>query len=332
MVGFGNVASWAYFPRIRQRPELVLRYVYDYDVKLAQEVANTFGGKVGKSLDEVIYDREVDAVFICTPPAFHHQAIKKAIDAGKHILCEKPLCDTIESSEDIWNAVRNTDLVHMVHFTLRFKPAVRFLLEIINSGMIGRVCHVTGFYIQSGWFYEDGTPSKTRTDAKDWQYQQGGGVLNDLSPHVIDLSRICFGEIVKVNGNCSSLRTDDKAATDDVCVFDLETETGALVQWTVSRWGFADKDNLSLEIHGTKGKIIFTPTDIRVCTKDNLKERSLLVPTDQQGDFIDTFYNSVMNQEGITNLPTFEDGYVASKIAHYIRANVTVTLVENEVT
>lgn len=324
MIGLGNVAKWAYLPKIAQSSEFVLKSVYDCNESATKEIAESFNSKACSSVDELINDSSIDAVLICTPPTFHHDAIEKAVAANKHILCEKPMCDSFENSKNVWDIIQNKDIVHMIHFSLRFKPMIQFLIDIIHSGTIGRICHVHGSYVQAGWFSEDGTPSKKRNDASDWQYEDGGGVLRDLSPHVIDLSRVCFGEITKVNGNCSSLRTDNKNITSDVCVFDLEATNGALIQWTISRWGVMEigqQDNISLEVNGTKGRITLSNNNIKISTIDNSRERNLLVPSHYNTNFIDRFYQSIINNKKNEFFPTFKDGYMASQIAHHIHNN-----------
>ena len=129
----------------------------------------------------------------CGPNAVHAEPSIAAAEAGKHVLCEKPLGRDAAESYEIWQRVAATGVKHMCAFNYRFVPAVRLAREMIEAGELGEITHFRGAYLQD-W---------GATDAEIWRFDKdaaGSGALGDLGAHVIDLARYLVGEIATVVG------------------------------------------------------------------------------------------------------------------------------------
>jgi predicted dehydrogenase len=248
---------------------------------------------------------EMEAVFVCTPPQAHCEAALAALEAGKHVLCEKPLASSLGEARCMWEAARQTSAVHMVNFSYRFRPEIAFLAKVIHSGLLGRIYHVWGTLSQGEWFTEDGKPAQVRCDATAWRFRPGGGVVLDLIPHLIDLGRFCFGEIEEIQAWTKTFRPAPTLA-EDACGFSLAFKGGPTAHLLVSRWATGHKERLFLEVSGSKGSLVLDQQTLKVWTRDEPRWRTLLIPRPTGGSFLDVFHSAIAGASG--EIPTFWDG------------------------
>ena len=128
------------------------------------------------------------------PNSLHAEPTVAAAEAGKHVVCEKPLGRDADESFDIWQRVAATGVKHLCAFNYRFVPAVRLAREMIEAGELGEIRHFRGRYLQD--WADDATLDT-------WRFQPdeaGSGALGDIGTHVIDLGRFLNGEITSVSG------------------------------------------------------------------------------------------------------------------------------------
>jgi predicted dehydrogenase len=305
LIGAGNIARWAYVPRFQRKFPFHLAAVFDVNAAGAKEVAAATGAKACASLDELLRQPEVEAVFICTPAAFHGEAAVAAFAAGKHVLCEKPMAATLDEARRMTAAAQQSGRAHMVHFSYRFRPEFQFLAQLLQSGVIGRVYHVTGTFSQGRWFNENSEPSHERPDATPWKLGPDGGVAEDLGPHLVDLCRSCFGELTEVAAWKRSFRPGP-FVSDDACGLSLGFAGGTVAQVITSRLATGFKEHTSLEFSGSHGAIQFEHGEIKLWTRGEPRWRTLLIPPQLGRDFLDAFHAAITNRG--TTVPDFHDG------------------------
>lgn len=299
------MVRWAYLPRLQRGSPFRLVAVHDLDRNAARQIADPQGARVHSSLAAFLRDEEVEAVFICTPPQAHCEAVLAALEAGKHVLCEKPLASTFEEARSMWEAARQAGTVNMINFSYRFRPEIAFLAELIHSGILGDLYQVDGTLSQGGWFTEGGMPAQVRCDATAWRFRPGGGVVLDLVPHLIDLCRFCFGEIEQVQAWTKTFRPGP-IATEDGCGFSLAFKHGPMAHLLASRWATGYKERTFFEISGSKGAMVLDQETLKLWTHDEPRWRTLLVPRRRGEGFLAAFHAAIAGKaEGI---PTFWDG------------------------
>ena len=145
--------------------------------------------------DDIINDPTIDAVDICTPNIYHYSTVKKALLAGKHVYCEKPLTVTYKEAEELAELAKEKKLCAMMVFNNRFLSAVMRAKEIVENGEIGTVLSFEGKYLHSS--------AADATKNAGWKQNRdicGGGVLFDLGSHIIDLIYYICGEFDSVIG------------------------------------------------------------------------------------------------------------------------------------
>ncbi len=195
------------------------------------------------------------------PNDAHAEPCIVAAQAGKHILCEKPLARTAEEAKSMLDAVNKAGVKHMVAFNYRFVPAIRQMRMLIESGALGRIYHFRAVYLQEWIMPHYNMPMIWRLEKK----VSGSGALGDLGAHIIDLGRYLVGEMKSVSAMTKTFITDrpwadgtmGKVDVDDAFAAVVEFENGALGTVEATRFAAGRKNGNVIEINGEKGTLRF---------------------------------------------------------------------------
>jgi predicted dehydrogenase len=196
----------------------------------------------------LVSDERVQLFDNSGPNNLHAEPTIAAAEAGKHVICEKPLGRDAAESYETWQRVEAAGVKHMCAFNYRFVPAVRLAREIIESGDLGEITHFRGTYLQE-W---------GATDDALWRFDKeaaGSGALGDLGAHVIDLSRYLVGEIETVAALTATFQPGRDV--DDAVEAVVGFEGGAVGTIEASRFAAGRKNAFRWEINGSKGSIAF---------------------------------------------------------------------------
>ena len=231
---------------------------------------------------EVLERKDIDVVDICTPGDSHMEIAMMAAEAGKAILCEKPLANSVAEAERMLAAVKRSGVVHMLCHNYRRCPAVALAKQIIDEGQLGELRHYRGTYLQD-WLVDPEFPRVWRLV----KARAGSGSLGDILSHTMDLSRYLVGEPSEV---CASLTTfvperplpDDPSRRGAVDVDDaaqalVKFERGAVGYYEGSRFAPGRKNYNRFEINGAKGSLVW---DL-----ERLNELELYVESGPQSGF-----------------------------------------------
>jgi predicted dehydrogenase len=196
----------------------------------------------------LIADDRVELFDNAGPNNLHAEPTIAAAEAGKHVICEKPLGRDAAESYETWQRVKATGVKHMCAFNYRFVPAIRLARQIIDSGELGDIQHFRGAYLQ-----EWGT-----TEGDIWRFQKdvaGSGALGDLGAHVIDLARYLVGEIAAVSALTATFQPGRDV--DDAVEAAVAFSSGAVGTIEASRFCQGRKNHFTWEINGSKGSLGF---------------------------------------------------------------------------
>jgi predicted dehydrogenase len=235
------------------RPELVAIAGRDADAVADAARRYGFAGAV-TDWGELVRDERVELFDNSGPNGLHGEPTIAAAEAGKHVICEKPLGRDARESYDIWQRVAASGVTHMCGFNYRFVPAVRLVREMIVAGELGEIRHFRARYLQS-W--------GTGADAMSWRFdraQAGSGALGDLGAHIIDLARYLVGELTAVSGVTRTFvpeRSGHVVDVDDAFQAVVEFEGRATGTLEASRLCHGRLNHLALEINGSRGSVSF---------------------------------------------------------------------------
>ncbi len=182
------------------------------------------------------------------PNNLHAEPTIAAAEAGKHVICEKPLGRDAAESYETWQRVQATGVKHMCAFNYRFVPAVRLARQMIEAGELGEIQHFRGAYLQE-W---------GSTEGDIWRFQKefaGSGALGDLGAHVVDLARYLVGEIEATSAMTQTFV--EGRDVDDAVESAVRFENGAVGTIEASRFCPGRKNSFTWEINGSKGSLTF---------------------------------------------------------------------------
>ena len=224
------------------------------------------------SHEELLADERVDVVHLTTPNHLHHSQVKQALEAGKHVVCEKPLAMTSEQSAELLELAEQSGLVHCTNFNIRFYPQVQQARALVQSGAVGAVWNVHGGYLQD-WLL---LPT-------DWNWRlepEKGGELRavgDIGSHWLDLLQFVtgmrveslladlattipvrrrpVGEVETFAAAADVEREDAEMRTEDLAHILLRFEGDTRGSLVVSQVSAGRKNSLRFEVDGSKGAL-----------------------------------------------------------------------------
>lgn len=212
---------------------------------------------------EVIARDDIQIVDICAPGWMHAEIAIAALAAGKHVLVEKPLANTLAEAEAMAEAARSArgrGVQSMIGFNYRRVPALALARELIAEGRLGTVRHVRAAYLQD-WLVDPESPMTWRLNKE----TAGSGALGDIASHAIDQVLFLLGDqVTEVSGRLHTFTTSrpgpdgpEEVTVDDAAWATLALASGAIASVEVSRVASGQKNALKLEIYGSKGSILF---------------------------------------------------------------------------
>jgi predicted dehydrogenase len=227
----------------------------------ARAAAERFGwDSVETDWRAVVARDDVDLVDVCTPGASHAPIALAALAAGKHVLCEKPLANTVAEARDMAAAARSAGVRAMVGFNYRRVPAVAYARQLVAASRIGTVRQVRSVYLQD-WLVDPEFPLTWRLRAE----EAGSGALGDLGAHIVDLTQFVTGQ--RLTGVSGLLETfvrerprlsgdgTGPVTVDDAALFLGRFEGGATASYEATRFATGRKNVLRVEVNGSAGSL-----------------------------------------------------------------------------
>jgi predicted dehydrogenase len=292
---------------------------------------------------------DIQLIDVSTPGDSHYDVVLAALAAGKHVLCEKPLANTLDQAREMLAAAKKAGVINMVNFNYRRVPAVVLAKRLIEEGRIGEIRHFRAVYLQD-WILDPQFPLVWRLQ-KD---KAGSGALGDIAAHIVDLSHYLVGDIAKVTGSLDTFIKErpvedssgggagleatkgaemGQVTVDDSAHFIAKFVSGATGTFEVTRLAAGRRNHNSFEINGSKGSIVFDLerlNELEVYFTDDAADvqgfRKILV-TDGPHPYVGawwpgghiigwehTFTHTVKDlmdaiKSGVNPTPSFEDGF-----------------------
>lgn len=225
-----------------------------------------------RDYDRMLAEADLDAVIIATPSQTHSSLVRKALEHGLHVFCEKPLCLNYGESKELASLAHDKKLVNQVGYHYRYVGAFQEMKRIVESGALGQISHVLA---------EAYGPVILRTKGRTWRTvrAEGGGCLYDYAAHPIDLLIWCFGEPDSVSGTImNSIFSSD---TDDEVYSTLMWEKSGLSAHLSVNWSDESfrKMSTKITVTGTNGRLSADRQEIQLY----LREQTTSLPGYRKG-------------------------------------------------
>lgn len=243
-VGGGGSAHIGYFRAIEG---CEVKKVFDIKDQSLERVYKTYGVEGTKNLDDILKDKEISVISVCVPDMFHADYCIKALDAGKHVICEKPLSNTIEDCNKIAEKVKKAGLVFAVQHQMRFLQWTKLARKLMDSGELGKIFAVEADYIHD--------MTKRATTFDDWRMKKETtqNPVTGGASHSIDMMRYLIGEVDEVFAYANHIAFPDYPVEDCVMIL-LKFKNGVLGRNMVVI-GCKRPIDFPLAVMGTKGTL-----------------------------------------------------------------------------
>jgi len=337
-------------------PTPVMRVLCGRDEAAVREAADSLGWE-GYETDywRMLERDDVGLVDISSSGDTHHEFARAALEAGKHVLCEKPLANTLSEARELAEAARRAGTVSMVCHNYRRVPAVQLAKRLIDEGRLGEIRQWRAVYLQD-WLLDPEAPMTWRLRKE----TAGAGPLADLGSHLVDLAHFLIGPIAEVTGTAETfikerpLEGTDSANPEmgrvtvhDAAAFLARFACGAMGTFETSPLVPGRKAYESFEINGSKGSLVFDlerMNELRAFFVDDEPPgasgfRTVIVTEPEHpymkgwwppGHIIGyehTFVHTVKDllegiKTGSSPAPTFEDGYRCGAVLDAVERSV----------
>jgi scyllo-inositol 2-dehydrogenase (NADP+) len=252
LIGFGLSGRYLQAPFFIENPNFLLKTI----VTNSQNPTHIFPSVTWKtSFEEVIADKSIDLVSICTPSATHFEYAQKALLAGKHVLVEKPMTATSAQAEELINIAKKQGKILTIYQNRRFDSDFKTVKKIVENGFLGEIHTFEAHYNRY----------KPVLNPKRWKEvaSPANGILYDLGAHIIDQTLVLFGLPKSVSGEVFTQR--EGSEIDDA--FDIRLDYDKL-RVTLKSSLLIREDTPRYIIHGNQGSFIKYGID---CQEDHLK-------------------------------------------------------------
>lgn len=249
-----------------------LKVICGRDRKAVEAAARQLGWEEAETDWRRVVERsDIDVVDVATPGHMHHSMVVTAAEAGKDIICEKPLANTLAEAKDMLRAVEKAGVKHMLMHNYRKIPAIAFAKKLIADGKLGDIYHYHGAYLQD-WIMDPNFPLVWRLEKK----YAGSGALGDIGSHAIDFAQYLNGPIAAVTSQMTTFikqrplvgagagawgakgaRGKGKVTVDDDANFLAHFKNGSVGVFESSRFCGGRRNYNTFQVYGSKGSLAF---------------------------------------------------------------------------
>lgn len=314
--------------------------VVNPNTKSAEEFAKSYGiKKYSGSFSDLLSD-EVTSVHVCTPAALHYEEVKALIEAGKNVLCEKPLCLSYSEAKELSELAAKCGVITAVDLNVRYNPACMEASKMVKSDDFGKLMLCHGEYLQEfellptayTWRYDEKKAGKMRA-------------VTEIGTHLVDLiyfitgqkiSRLsaCFNRIQKdrvikdgMMYDANSETGDEfKVDSEDSALITFQFENGVFGSFVLSEVSSGHMNTIKVEVAGSKKNVSWDSIE---ATKLSFASKGCPVNTinfafgnngfnDTVIELVKDYYNLVDKKEASNVLPTFEDGAYLARVCEAI--------------
>jgi predicted dehydrogenase len=338
-VGIIGTSWWAdlmFLPSLKSHPSTEIVAICGRNRDRGEEMAKKYDiSNVFTDYRHLIEKANADAIVVATPDDLHFPMTMDALDAGLHVLCEKPLALNSDQAREMYEKAKATQVKHMVLFTWRWQPHFQYLKQLIDEGYIGR-CYHAHFRFLSGY---------GRQPEYGWRFdgQRAKGIVGDLGAHMIDFARWYIGDVIKVSAQLGTYvdrpgvdgRPPVPANDAAVIMLQFDNQVQAMIQVSAVAHQADRGVEINVQLHGDAGtleaehiffgseagatirgarhdeeqfSVITVPDDLR----KNLDPSELMDPYMKQSAGPRLFIDSILKDSPLS--PNFYDGLKVQKV------------------
>ena len=308
VAGCGNFLENTFLPAFQHLKKSNLVSIYSSNAQRAEFIKKKFNAVYSFNSYQKFLSSDIDAIYISSKNSDHYQQVIDAANAGKHILCEKPLSITSKQAKEMVAVCKKNNVILTVNYVMRHHPIIKKTKEFIDSKLLGKIVSISAKY---------NLDLQPNDNYRFKMEESGGGALRDLGTHMIDLMRYLGGEISSINGSVDNVIYDSKV--DDFAAALIKFKNGGYGDFNVS-FNVSEPIN-RIEILGHRGTIIIdkmigarqTVAKMTINLKDEGRKafrrranRQLRLLRDVQKAFLKNESPLITGEDGLINMQLME--------------------------
>lgn len=309
IIGVGAVGE-RFIKALNRHGKAEIIGIYDTNQERLVHIADTYELDTANDYIELVESGEIDVIYLAVPPRYHHPIAMDIIQAGKDIICEKPLANSIEEAEEMYETAEEQGIVHAMNFPVVYTPALKKIKSLLEQGFLGdlRRIELHGYFEEWPRFWQQNSWIDTR---------EQGGFVREVFTHFVQMTQMLFGRITDIDTNINYPDNSEDCETGIIATGYLNDGTPMLFNG-ISNIGM--KDELSFTMYGTDGTLslvnwreLWKSTEGEERTQVELPEHDHLV------ELIDEAFKAIETGEG--KVISFEDGYQAQIVIENLLGN-----------
>ncbi|MEH7387393.1 Gfo/Idh/MocA family oxidoreductase [Bacillus sp. JJ1521] len=304
VIGCGSIAQHRHLPEYAMNENVEIVAVCDIVEERVHKVASEYDVIAYTNYEELLANPGVEAVSVCTPNYLHAPVSIAALEAGKHVLCEKPMATSKQEAMNMIEAAKKSNKKLMIGHNQRFVASHQKARQLIEEGVLGKIYSFRTTFGHGG-------PEGWSVDGKEsWFFKKNEafiGAMGDLGVHKTDLLRFLLGEEFVEVGSFIETSAKENADVDDTAVCILRTESG-IIGTLAASWSYVSKEDNSTIFYGEKA--------------------ILRIEDDPVANVIIQYKNGEVVKFELGGIQTNEDGGQTNShvISHFIQSIVTDTI------
>ena len=307
IIGLGAIGQ-RLIKQFTEHPKVKIAAVCDRLESLARETADSLGGiQVYTDYKNLIADQRIDLVYVAVPPKFHHHIVMDVLKAKKHILCEKPLANSLEEAKEMADAAKEANVIHAMNFPLNYEQAATKFAEMISQNYLGKLRRLELTMHFPEW--------PRLWQKNDWVggREQGGFVL-EVGVHFIQQTLKLFGEIKNIQTRLELQNELDKCETGIIATAELVDGTPILIEGLSQ---IAGKEFIGFTAYGSDGTLSLENWGVLRGGKYGEELKSILFEDVTPKRLIDEIVKAVNGEEA--ELYDFAVGSSAQEVLERLR-------------
>lgn len=307
IIGLGAIGQ-RLIGQFREHPKVEIVAVCDNQEALAKKTASSLG-EVGAYTDyqQLIEDERVDLVYVAVPPKFHHQIVLDVLKANKHVLCEKPLANSLEEAQEMLEAANTAGVVHAMNFPLNYGQAATKLAELLRENYIGKLRRIQLTMHFPAW------PRHWQQNAWIGGREQGGFVL-EVGVHFIQQIIKLFGSIHQIQTRLELPDDLEKCETGILATAELEDGTPILIEGLCDISG---EEYIGFTLYGSEGVLSLENWGILRGGKTGEDMQEISTEDQPTNSLIDELVKAMNGQAA--EIYDFEVGFKSQEVLEQLR-------------
>jgi predicted dehydrogenase len=303
IIGLGGVGERV-LKEFMQHDEIRIVSICDNNIGRIGEFSSQYQGvSLHSDYKDVLKNDEIDLVYIAVPPKLHHEIALNAIKVKKHVLCEKPLANSLVEAEEMFAAAQESGVIHALNFPTFYRGEFNKLEQIVKDNMLGEITRIE----VNTYFHEWPRPWQQNS----WiASREQGGFIREVMPHYIQLIQYLFGAIYRIVSKVTYPSNPENCETAITAIAELEDRTPILFNGVSN---IAMKELIHFTIYGTKGTVSLRNWNELYFGGENEIPQKVDLPVENQlFQLIDNVVRAIKGRDSI--LLNFEIGYEVQKV------------------